>query len=117
MQQRHGFTLPEILITISIISVFAAILLPMLINPRARAYDVATQACLREVSARQLAKASQDPFKYDPNFMPSTVAACNEVGFTFNTSVTPEAFTYEAKHNSGAHTFAVSAGTGVVKVN
>ena len=116
MNKHCGFTLPEILIAVGIVSILATILVPLLISPRARAYDVATEACLKEVSSRQLAHASQDPFQYDPAFKPYSVSACTDVGFTNNTTVTTDAFTYEAKHNLGVNTYTVSAGTGVTKV-
>lgn len=117
MHQRYGFTLSEILIGTGLLAIFAVILLPLLVNPHARTYDAATQRCLQEVSARQRARAEQSPFEYDPAFKPTSISYCSEVGFTFNTNVTPDSFVYEARHNSGANTYKVSAGTGVVKVN
>lgn len=115
MSKRSAFTLPEILIVIAIISVLAAVFLPMLLNPRERAYDAAAISCLKEVSTHQQAHASQSPFDYDPSFNPATIASCTDVSFTANTSVTASTFIYEAKHNNGANTYRVTAGTGVAK--
>lgn len=115
MQNKKGFTLLEILISITIISILAAILIPNTLAPRSRAYDVATQSCLKEVSTRQLAKATQSPYDYATSFDPATVSACTNVTFSKN-NVTSTSFTYEAKHATGKYTYAVSAGTGVDRV-
>ena len=115
MRTCQGFTLPEILVSVAIVSILAAVLIPSVLAPRNRAYDVATQSCLKEVATRQLAQATQDPFQYDKTFKTKTVGACDDVQFT-KKKVTPTAFTYEAKHVAGKYTYTVSAGTGVVRV-
>lgn len=116
MHKRHGFTLPEILVSIAIVSVLAAVLVPNLLSSRARAFDTATQACLKEVSTQQAIASSQDPFQYDKKFKTNKVKACSNVKFS-KRKVTATSFTYRAKHKFGTNTYAVSAGTGVVKVN
>ncbi len=115
MSKRLGFTLVEILIVIAIISILAAVFLPMLLNPRERAYDAATQSCLKEISTRQHAHATQSPFEFDQAFNPLMITACNGVVFLTNT-VTADSFTYQAKHQNGGNTYQIAPGTGVTKI-
>ena len=115
MQQRHGFTLTEILVSITIVSVLAAVLVPNLLSARTRAFDTVTRVCLKEVSTQQVFKVSQDPYEFDKKFKPATVTACGDVAFS-KKKVTASTYTYQAKHKLGKSVYAVSDGTGVVKV-
>lgn len=109
---KPGFTLIEVLIVISIVVILASILIPMLIAPRAEAFNTATQTCLKELSARQHAAASESPFEFNASLDPTSVTACEEIDFDVQ-DVQPDEFTYVAKHPSGSRTYQISTGTGV----
>jgi type IV pilus assembly protein PilA len=110
-QSSSGFTLIELLIVIAIIAILAAVLIPNLLNVRARAFDVATQTCLKEISTRQHAISASHPFEY-VDFDPATINSCDRVVFSVR-EVEPNTFTYEAKHELGRSTYGVSIGTSV----
>ncbi len=113
---NNGFTLIELLIVIAIIGILSAVLIPNLLSARARAFDVATQNCLKGLSTQQHVVAADYPFQYDATLNPATIALCDNVAFSVN-NATVNFFEYEAKHVSGRSTYRVAEGTSVTWVS
>ncbi|CAN5832252.1 hypothetical protein BH24DEI2_BH24DEI2_02630 [soil metagenome] len=112
-----GFTLLELLIVIAIIGILSAVLIPNLLNARARAFDTGAQACLKEAATAQELIAADFPFTYDSSFDPKSIATCAEVTFTpYPATVTDDDYAYVGKHARGMSTYTVSRGTSVTKV-
>jgi type IV pilus assembly protein PilA len=115
-----GFTLIELLIVIAIIGILSAVLIPNLLTARARAFDVATQNCLKSVATHQHVIAADFPFEYDPAFVPNTeiatIAVCENVVFE-PPNVTADTYEYLAKHLNGRSTYRVANNTSVVWVS
>jgi type IV pilus assembly protein PilA len=122
-RRAGGFTLIELLIVIAIIGILAAVLIPNLLNARARAFDTAAQTCLKELATMEEVLRSDFPFEYNGtltdgnNLDGDPILACENVTITNAGGATDgTGFTYQAYHESGRSQYEVSNGTGVIRI-
>ena len=112
-RSNSGFTLIELLIVIAIIGVLSAVLVPNLLSVRARAFDVATISCLKQLGTAQEAARAQYPFTYDAMLDHEGFLACQRVTFE-HAQVEDQAFTYTGYHPNGQNIYTVGTATSVI---
>ena len=82
-RSQKGFTLIELLIVIAIIGILAAVLIPNLLNARARAYDAGAQACANSVqTAQEINWLDNDTYSATPDTLDDLAEVCSEITFT-----------------------------------
>jgi len=113
-RSQQGFTLIELLIVIAIIGILAAVLIPNLLNARKRAFDTATQTCLKEIVTAEEIYASVDPWEYDGTIDGSGITSCTGVTVTPVATSGTDSFKYSGLHDNGANTYWVINAGGVV---
>jgi prepilin-type N-terminal cleavage/methylation domain-containing protein len=112
---RLGITLIEILVVVTVIGILVTIATPNSMTIRTRALDAGTITCLKQLSTRQLARATQAPFTFDASLDPTSIAACADISFEVSLVGAME-FEYVAKHPLGGGRFRVTTKGSVERV-
>ena len=126
-RSQKGFTLIELLIVIAIIGILAAVLIPNLLNARARAFDSGAQTCLKELGTQMEVVASNAPFEYDltdftltnaagggAEFDGDDILACDDVRVSGTVGPNDDSFAFRAHHDRGTTEYIIRNGTGVL---
>ena len=81
-RSQKGFTLIELLIVIAIIGILAAVLIPNLLNARARAYDSGAQSCANSLqTAQEIHWLDNDEYSDTPSGLPDLAVVCDDITF------------------------------------